>query len=148
VNIVHVPYKGAGPAVTDLMGGHVHAMIIDIPALAPGVKSGKLRGIAVTAEKRSPLLPDLTTTAEQGMPGLVAVNWFAIMAPAKTPKAIVDKLHDAIVKAATAPEMKQQFDTVGVEAFVQPSPEAFTTFLKNDLVRWGKVAKESGARAD
>jgi tripartite-type tricarboxylate transporter receptor subunit TctC len=148
VKIVHVPYKGAGPAAIDLMGGHVHAMIIDMPALAPGVKSGKLRGIAVTAEKRSPLLPDLATTVELGMPDLIAVNWFAIMAPAKTPKPIVDKLYDALVKAAMAPDMKQQFDTVGVEALVQPSPEAFTAFLRNDLVRWGKVAKESGAKAD
>ncbi|MES2563620.1 MAG: tripartite tricarboxylate transporter substrate binding protein [Pseudomonadota bacterium] len=148
VKIVHVPYKGAGPAAVDLMGGHVHAMIIDMPALAPGVKSGKLRGIAVTAEKRSTLLPDLATTAEQGMPALIAVNWFGIMAPAKTAKPIVDKLYDATAKAASAPEMKQQFDTVGVEAFVHPSPEAFTTFLRNELVRWGKVAKESGAKAD
>jgi len=148
VKVLHVPYKGAGPAAIDLMGGHVHAMIIDMPALAPGVKSGKLRGIAVTAEKRSPLLPDLATTGEQGMPGLIAVNWFAIMAPAKTPRPIVDRLYDAMVKAATAPDMKQQFDTVGVEVLVQPSPEAFTAFLRNDLVRWGKVAKESGAKAD
>jgi tripartite-type tricarboxylate transporter receptor subunit TctC len=148
VNIVHVPFKGAGPALTDLMGGHVHAMIVDVPVLAPGVKSGKLRGIAVTAERRTPLLPDLPTAAEQGMPGLIAVNWFAIMAPAKTPKAVIDKLHDAIVKAVTAPDMKQQFDTIGVEAFVQPSPEAFAEFLRNDLVRWGRIAKESGARAD
>jgi len=148
VNILHVPYKGAGPALTDLMGGHVHAMLVDVPVLAPGVKNGKLRGIAVTAEKRTPLLPDLATAPEQGMPGLIAVNWFAIMAPAKTPKAIVDRLHEAIVKAATAPDMKQQFDTIGVEAFLQPSPEAFTQFLRNDLVRWGRIAKESGARAD
>src|SRR5918999_335137 len=113
VNIVHVPFKGAGPALTDLMGGHVHAMIVDVPVLAPGVKSGKLRGIAVTAEKRTPLLPDLATAPEQGMPGLIAVKWFAIMAPAKTPKSIVDKLYSAIAQAATAPDMKQQFDTIG-----------------------------------
>ena len=148
VNIVHVPYKGAGPALTDIMGGHVHAMIVDVPVLAPAVKSGKLRGIAVTAQKRTPLLPDLATSVEQGMPGLIAVNWFAIMAPAKTPKPVVDRLHEAIVKAATAPDMKQQFDTSGVEAFVQASPEAFTKFLREDLVRWGRIAKESGARAD
>jgi tripartite-type tricarboxylate transporter receptor subunit TctC len=148
VNIVHVPFKGAGPALTDLMGGHVHAMIVDVPVLAPSVKSGKLRGIAVTAEKRTPLLPDLPTAPEQGMPGLIAVNWFAIMAPAKTPKPIIDRLHEAIVKAATAPDMKQQFDTIGVEGFVQSSPEAFARFLREDLVRWGRIAKESGARAD
>jgi tripartite-type tricarboxylate transporter receptor subunit TctC len=147
-NVAHVPYKGAGPGVTDLMGGHVHAMIVDVPALAPGVKSGKLRGIVVTAEKRTPLLPDLATSPEQGMPGLIAVNWFAIMAPAKTPKAIVDRLHDAITKAVASPDLKQQFDAAGVEPFLQPSPEAFAAFLKNDLARWEKLVKESGARAD
>src|SRR5436190_11037454 len=83
VNVLHVPYKGAGPAAIDLIGGHVHAMIIDMPALAPYVKNGKLRGIATTAERRAALLPDLPTSGEQGMPGLIAVNWFAIMAPAR-----------------------------------------------------------------
>ena len=112
------------------------------------VKSGKLRGIAVTAEKRTPLLPELATAPEQGLPGLIAVNWFAIMAPAKTPRAIVEQLHAAIVKAATAPDMKEQFDKLGVDVFVQPSPDAFMSFLREDLKRWGKVAKESGAKAD
>lgn len=148
VNIVHVPYKGAGPALTDLLGGHVHVMIVDLPVLYPHVKSGKLRGIAVTAEKRAALLPDLPTSREQGLPGLIAVNWFAIMAPAKTPKPIVDKLYTAIVQAATAPEMTEQFRAQGVEAYVQPSPDAFMNFLRQDLGRWAKVAKESGAKAD
>ena len=148
VNVQHVPYKGAGPALTDVLGGHAHAIIVDVPVLAPGVKSGKLRGIAVTADKRTPLLPDLATAPEQGLPGLIAVNWFAIMAPAKTPRAIVEQLHAAIVKAATAPDMKEQFDKLGVDVFVQPSPDAFMSFLREDLKRWGKVAKESGAKAD
>jgi tripartite-type tricarboxylate transporter receptor subunit TctC len=148
VSIVHVPYKGAGPAVTDLLGGHVHGMIIDLPALLPHVQTGKVRALAITAEKRTALLPDLPTSVEQGLPGLIAVNWFAIMAPAKTPRPVVEKLHGAIVQAATAPEMKDAFSAQGVEAFVQPSPEAFTAFLRKDLERWAKVAKESGARAD
>ncbi|MGZ5092390.1 MAG: Bug family tripartite tricarboxylate transporter substrate binding protein [Burkholderiales bacterium] len=148
VNVVHVPYKGAGPALTDLLGGHVHAMIVDMPVLYPHVKSGKLRGIAVTAERRAALLPDLQTAPEQGMKGLVAVNWFAIMAPAKTPKPVIDKLYSAITQVATSAEMKEQFQAQGVEAYVQPSPDAFTAFLKQDLARWSKVAKESGARAD
>src|SRR5581483_645140 len=92
VNVVHVPYKGAAPALTDLLGGHVHAMIIDLPVLLPHVKSGKVRAVALTTEKRSELLPDLPTSVEQGLPALIAINWFAIMAPAKTPKAVVDKL--------------------------------------------------------
>jgi tripartite-type tricarboxylate transporter receptor subunit TctC len=148
VNVLHVPYKGAGPAVIDLLGGHVHAMIIDMPALAPGVQSGRLRGIAITAEKRTPLLPEIPTSGEQGMPGLIAVNWFGIMAPARTPAPIIERLYGAFVKAATAPEMKEQFDKVGVEAYVHPSPEAFTGFLRQELTRWGKIAKESGAKSD
>jgi tripartite-type tricarboxylate transporter receptor subunit TctC len=148
VSVLHVPYKGAGPAAIDLVGGHVHVMIIDMPALAPFVKNGKLRGIAMTSEKRTPLLPEIPTSGEQGMPGLIAVNWFGIMAPAKTSAPFVEKLHGAFVKAATAPDMKDQFDKVGVEAYVQPSPEAFTGFLKQELTRWGKIAKESGAKAD
>jgi tripartite-type tricarboxylate transporter receptor subunit TctC len=147
-NVAHVPYKGAAPALTDLLGGHVHAMIIDLPVLLPHVKSGKVRAVALTADKRSELLPDLQTSVEQGLPGLIAINWFAIMAPAKTPKAIVDKLHGAIVQTATASDMKEQFRAQGVEAFVQPSPDAFTAFLRKDLERWAVVAKESGAKSD
>jgi tripartite-type tricarboxylate transporter receptor subunit TctC len=148
VNVLHVPHKGAAPALTDLLGGHVHGMIIDLPVLLPHVKNGKVRAIAITAEKRTALLPDLPTSVEQGLPGLIAVNWFAIMAPAKTPRPIVEKLHGAIVQAATAPDMKNAFSAQGVEAYVQPSPEAFAAFLRKDLERWAKVAKESGARAD
>jgi tripartite-type tricarboxylate transporter receptor subunit TctC len=147
-NVVHVPYKGAAPALTDLLGGHVHAMIIDLPVLLPHVKSGKVRAIAIAAEKRTALLPDLPTSVEQGLPGLIAVNWFAIMAPGKTPRPVVDKLHGAIVQTATAPDMKDAFRAQGLEAYVQSSPDAFTAFLRNDLERWAKIAKESGARAD
>lgn len=148
VSVLHVPYRGAGPGVTDLLGGHVHAMIMDLPALAPSVKNGKLRGIATAAERRAALLPELPTSGEQGMPGLIAVNWFAIMAPAKTPAPIIEKLHAALVKAATAPDMKEQFDKVGVEAYLHPSPEAFTSFLRQELTRWGKIAKDAGAKSD
>ena len=148
VNVLHVPYKGAGPAAIDLIGGHVHAMIIDMPALAPGVQNGKLRGIAITAAKRTPLLPEIPTTGEQGMPDLIAVNWFGIMAPAKTPAAVIERLYAAFVKAASAPEMKEQFDKVGVEAYLHSSPEAFTTFLRQELTRWGKIAKDAGAKSD
>ena len=148
VNVLHVPYKGAGPAAIDLVGGHVHVMIIDMPALAQFVKDGKLRGIAITAEKRTPLLPDIPTSGEQGMPGLIAVNWFGIMAPAKTPAPVIERLYGAFVKAATAPDMKEQFDKVGVEAYVHPSPDAYTSFLRQELARWGKIAKAAGAKAD
>ena len=148
INIVHVPYKGAGPAVTDLLGGHVTGIIMDMPAVLAHVKSGRLRGIAIANEKRSELLPELPTSGEQGIPGLIAVNWFAIMAPAKTPKPVVDRLYASFVQVATAADMKEQFRAQGVEVYVQPSPEAFTAFLRKELERWARVAKESGARAD
>ena len=148
VNVVHVPYKGAGPAAVDLVGGHVHGMIIDMPALYPHVKSGKLRGIAITADKRTPLLPDLPTSGEQGMPQLIAVNWFAIMAPAKTAKPVVDKLYGALAQTVNAPDIKEQLRAQGVDTYLQTSTEAFTAFLRDELGKWEKVAKESGARAD
>jgi tripartite-type tricarboxylate transporter receptor subunit TctC len=148
VNVQHVPYKGAGPALVDLLGGHVQGIAVDFPVLYPHIKSGKLKGLAVANDKRNPLLPDMPTTAEQGLPSLQAVNWFGIMAPPKTPRPVVDKLFAALVKAANAPDVKARFVDGGVEAMTMKSPEAYAAFLKTELVRWGKVAKESGARAD
>ncbi len=148
INLQHVPFKGAGPAVTDLLGGHVQGIIMDFPAVYSQMKSGRLRGIALAAEKRISLMPDLPTSGEQGLPGLLAVNWFAIMAPAKTPAPVVSRLHTSLLKAISAPDVKDRLAAVGVEPFTQTSPEVFAAFLKEELVRWGKVAKASGARAD
>lgn len=148
INLQHVPFKGAGPAVTDLLGGHVQGIIMDFPAVYTQMQSGKLRGIALAAEKRISLMPDLPTSGEQGLPGLLAVNWFAVMAPAKTPPPVVTKLHTSLLQAIGAPELKSRLAAVGVEPFTQSSPEVFAAFLKQELVRWGKVAKASGARAD
>ncbi|MEQ1776136.1 MAG: tripartite tricarboxylate transporter substrate binding protein [Burkholderiales bacterium] len=148
LNLQHVPFKGAGPAVTDLMGGHVQGIIMDFPAVYPHMKSGKLKGIALAAEKRLSLMPDLPTSAEQGLPGLLAVNWFAIMAPQKTPAAVVSRLHSSLVKAANAPDMKDKLAALGIESYTKSSPQEFADFLRDELVRWGKVAKASGARAD
>lgn len=148
ISITHVPYKGAGPALTDVLGGQVQGIIVDIPVLYPHVKEGKLRGIAVTGETRAPLLPDLPTAREQGLTNLIAVNWFAVMAPARTPRPVVDRLFDAITKAAVSPEVKDPLAAQGVDPYVSKSPEAFAAFLAEDLKRWEKVARESGARAD
>jgi tripartite-type tricarboxylate transporter receptor subunit TctC len=148
VNVQHVPYKGAAPAATDVMGGHVEGMIMDFPAIYTHVKQGKMRGLALAAERRIDLMPEVPTAAEQGVPGLIAVNWFAIMTPAKTPRPIQERLHAAFVKVASAPEMKQRFAAQGIESMTFPSTEAFAAFLQSEVVRWGKVAKQSGARAD
>ena len=148
VNVQHVPYKGASPAAVDLIGGHIEGMIMDFPAIYTHVKQGKMRGLALAAEKRTPLMPEIPTAGEQGLPGLLAVNWFAIMAPAKTPRPVQEKLHATIVRVAGAADMKERFNAIGIESLTSASIEGFAKFLQSELVRWGKVAKESGARAD
>lgn len=148
VNVQHVPYKGASPAAVDVIGGHIEGMIMDFPAIYTHVKQGKMRALALAAEKRTPLMPEIPTAAEQGLQGLLAVNWFAIMAPAKTPRPVQEKLHASLVRVATAADMKERFNAIGIEAMTNATPEAFASFLQTELVRWGKVAKASGARAD
>jgi len=146
--IVHVPYKGAGPAITDAVGGHVDGIIVDLPALYSMVTEGKLRPIAVTDNHRASVLPNTPTSAEGGLPSVIAFNWFAVMAPAGTPKPIVDTLHAALVKTVNSPEVKANLAKLGIEPFTQASPEAFAGFMKSEYARWGKIAKESGAMAD
>ncbi|VWX61214.1 conserved exported hypothetical protein [Burkholderiales bacterium 8X] len=145
---LHVPYKGAGPAVTDTVGGHVDGVIMDFPALQAMVADGKLRPIAITNTSRAPSLPATPTSVEQGVPTLLAFNWFAVMAPAKTPRPIIDKLHAALVKVAQSPEVKESMLKVGVEPLTHPTPEAFAAFMREETARWGQVAKASGAKAD
>ncbi|SPC12285.1 Bug family tripartite tricarboxylate transporter substrate binding protein [Cupriavidus oxalaticus] len=146
--IVHVPYKGAGPGMTDAVGGHVDGIIVDLPALYTLVNDGKLRPIAVTNTHRAQVMPDVPTSGEGGLPSVLAFNWFAVMAPARTPKPIIDKLHAALVKTVDSPDVKAKLAKLGIEPFTQPSPEAFTDFMKSESVRWGKVARQSGAMAD
>ena len=148
IKIQAVAYKGAAPALTELLGGHVQGMVMDLPVLYPQVKNGRLRAVAVTSAKRSALLPDIATAQEQGMPALEAVNWYAIMAPAKTPRAIVERLHGAITRAALSPDLKDKFIAGGFEPMVSASPEAYTAFLKQELARWGKVARAADIRAE
>ncbi len=148
VNVQHVPFKGAGPAVTDLLGGHVQGIIMDFPAIQAQMKAGKLRGIVLAAEKRIAQMPDLPTSIEAGLPDLQAVNWFVILAPAKTPAPVVQRLYGSLIKAVNAPEVRDRFSGVGVEVFTQGSAALCADFLRDELVRWGKVAKTSGARAD
>lgn len=147
-DIVHVPYKGASPAIADLLGAHVDGIIVDLPPLYPLVHDGRLRAIAITNTTRAVLLPDTQTSVEQGFPDLLAFNWFGVMAPAKTPQPIVDKLYAALVQAAKSPELIEAMGKVGVEPFVQTSPKAFSEFLQKETDRWGVVARASGATSD
>ncbi len=148
ITLQHLPYKGLAPALTDLLGGQIDGAIADIPAMIPHIKSGKVRALAVTSAARAPLLPDVPTAVEQGLPVLVAVNWFSVLTPAKTPRPVVEKLYGALVKAASSPDVTERLLAVGVESMTNPSPEAFTTYLRGEFARWGKVVKESGVHAD
>jgi len=145
---IHVPYRGAGPAAVDVVGGQVDAIIVDLPALFPLIRDGSLRALAVTSENRSPILPEVPTSAEQGMPRLIAVNWFAVMAPAGTPAPVIDRLYRALVETTKDRGVREQFTAVGIEPMTMDSPASFAAFLRSDLERWGQVARESGATAD
>jgi tripartite-type tricarboxylate transporter receptor subunit TctC len=146
--IVHVPYKGAGPAITDAVGGHVDGIIVDLPALYSMVSEGKLRPIAVTDSHRASVIPDVPSSVEGGLPSVLAFNWFAVMAPAKTPQPIVDKLYKALIETLNAPEVKANLNRLGIEPYTQASPQAFAEFMKTETVRWGEVARISGAKGD
>jgi tripartite-type tricarboxylate transporter receptor subunit TctC len=142
VRMQHVAYKGGGPALTDALGGQTHGVIVDIAAPYPHIKQGKLRALAVTGESRAKLLPDVPTVAEQGI-RMVSLNWFAIVAPAKTPQPIIDRLYGGLLRAAHAPEVKERFDAIAVEPLTHASPAAFQGFVREEYARWGKVVKDS-----
>jgi len=145
---VHVPYKGATPAVIDTAGGHVNGVIMDLPVLIPMIKDGRLRGLAVADVKRAELTPDLPTTKEVGFPGVLAFNWFALMAPVKTPAPIVERLHAAVLEAANSPEVKKRLIDAGIAPMTQPTVKAANDFMVSETDKWGKVAKGAGVTAN
>lgn len=145
--MVHVPYKGSGPAVNDLIGGQVPIAFESMIAVLQYVKSGRLRALAVTGPKRSPLLPDVPTVAEAGVPGYESLAWYGVMAPGGTPKPIIDRLNGAMGKALDTPELKQRLLELGSDN-VHGTPEQFGAFIKSEIAKWGKVVKESGATVD
>jgi tripartite-type tricarboxylate transporter receptor subunit TctC len=147
VDMLHVPYKGSGPAVADLVGGQVNLMFDNMPSSLPHVKSGRLRAIAVTSAKRSPAAPDLPTIAESGVPGYEAVAWFGVLAPAGTPPAIVKKLNAEIIKVLKSPDVAERLSSQGAEP-VSNTPEQFSAYIKSEMAKWAKVIKASGAQVD
>lgn len=147
-NVLHVPYKGAALAVTDVMGAHVDGIVADLASLMTLFKDGKLRPMAITGRNRVDFLPDAPTAVEQGYPGLVAENWLGFLAPAKTPKVLTEKVFSAVTSIASTPQVKEQLVKVGYTPVVSASPDAFQQFLREEFEKWGKVARESGARAD
>jgi tripartite-type tricarboxylate transporter receptor subunit TctC len=147
VDLVHVPYKGSSPALTDVITGQVTAMIVNMPPAVPFVKAGKLRALAVTTRNRSPLLPDVPTVAESGLPGYETVAWFGILAPAATPREIVNRLSTEISAIARSPAMRERLTSLGAEA-VGSTPEEFAAIIAKDIAKWTPLAKTVGIKVD
>ena len=145
--IEHIPYKGAGPAVIDLLAGNVQMMYSNPTATVPHVKTGKLRGLAVTGRKRLEALPDLVTGVEAGYPQLDVLGWYGIVVPTGTPQAIITKLNTDIVAALNAPDVRERMKAIGQE-LTPSTPEQFHEQIRTDYALWGKVVRASGAKAD
>jgi tripartite-type tricarboxylate transporter receptor subunit TctC len=146
-DLVHVPYKGSAPALTDLMGGQVSVMWDNLPASMPYIKAGRLRAIAITTATRYPGFPDLPTLSESGVPGYESSAWFGVVAPAATPREIVTRLNTEINRAVNLPDMKERFAQQGAIP-VTGSPEDFAAWIRAEIAKWGKVVKASGARVE
>ena len=147
VKMVHIPYKGAGPVVTDLIAGHIQIASLGLPPALPMVQAGKLRGIAVTGAKRSAAVPDLPTVSESGVPGYEVNSWYGVFAPAGTSPAIIARLNKEIIAGLKTPEVSRRLVDLGAEVAVT-SPEQFQQLVRDEIQKWAKVVKASGARAE
>jgi tripartite-type tricarboxylate transporter receptor subunit TctC len=147
VKLVHVPYKGGAPAMGDLVGGQVHLIFATAASAIPHLKSGRIKGIAVTTAKRSALLPELPTISEAGLPGFDANNWYGLVAPAKTPRAIIDRLNAEVTRVLDMPEVKTTLFNQGLDP-APGTPEQFGAYIRSERIKWAKVIKESGAKAE
>ena len=148
LNITHVPYKGGGQAIGDVVGGTIPLASLGLPPTAGHIKAGKLKAFAVTSKVRTRLLPDVPTFQESGVPGFETVQWWGPAVPAATPAPVVRKIYDEFVKAMKNPTLVQRYNGAGLEITPSASPEAFTTFIKAEIDRWAPVVKASGARVD
>ncbi len=147
VDMLHVPFNGAAPAVSNAVGGQVQGVIADLPVLQPHIQSGRLRALALAAPKRSPLFPNVPTMIEQGLPKVEAVNWYGIQVPAKTPPEIIAKINEVFGKTLNDPAMRQTLIGRGAEP-IPGTPAEFTAFVKAEYDKWGPIAKASGAKID
>ena len=147
VNVVHVPYKGGGPAMADLVGGQISGSFASMPSSIPFVRAGKLRALAVTAPKRSPAEPQVPTISEAGIPGFAVLDWQGLFTTAKTPPAIVNKLNAEVVRILALPDVVEKLAVAGVE--IQTStPREWGDFVKSEIAKWGKVVKEAGIKVE
>jgi len=148
IKLVHVPYKSVAPAVVDVVGGHVPMLIVSVPSVLPQVKAGRLRALASTGAQRSSFVPELPTVAEAGVPGYEARQWWGVLAPGKTPKAIVVKLNAEIHSILASSDVKARLADEGAEPILKMTPEAFNDVVKNDIAKWRKIVKDLGIKVD
>jgi tripartite-type tricarboxylate transporter receptor subunit TctC len=147
IKLQYVPYRGAGQAVADFIGGQVNAMSAEVPVLMPQIKAGKAKILAVSAQSRSDVLPDVPTFAELGYPDVVADNWSGVLSPPNTPRAIVARLNQAFNAVVRDPEVRRRFAENGVST-IGGTPEDLTELIRSETARWRKVVKETGVKAE
>ncbi len=148
LKMTHVPYKGAGPALVDIIAGHVPLMAANILSSLPHVRAGKLRAYGVTSAKRSPGAPEIPTIAEAGLPGYDAVTWFGVLAPTGTPRAIVTLLHTNVVRAVNDAGVRKRFVDDGADPSPSASPEAFAVLIRGEVRKWAKVIRDAGIQPE
>jgi tripartite-type tricarboxylate transporter receptor subunit TctC len=148
VSMAHVPYKGAGPALVDLISGQVQASFISVPAAAPHIKSGRIRALAVTGARRSPLVPDLPTLSEAGLKGYGSEQWYGVLVPRQAPRAVVERLNKDFAWALGQPDTRSRLHESGFEIAADTTEEWFGRFLKSEIAKWAGVVKKAGIKAD
>jgi tripartite-type tricarboxylate transporter receptor subunit TctC len=147
IDVVHIPYKGAAPGITDLIGGQVQVMLIGLPGALPAIKAGRLKALAVSSLRRSPAAPELPTIAEAGLPGFEVINWLGVLAAAGTSSDIIAKLNQEIDKALRQADVKERLVNQGFEV-MGGTPEQFAAYIKRETAKWAKVVTATGAKAD
>lgn len=147
IRLTHVPYKGAGPALADVVSGQIPATFTSMATAAPFAKSGRLRILGVTSNKRLPAFPDVPTFEESGIPGMIVEHWWGVMAPARVPQAVLEKLRVEIIKAVNSADVRERFATLAVEPRTN-TPDQFRALLETDVKRWAKVVKDAGIRVE
>ena len=147
IAMTHISYKGSGPALTDVMAGFVEVMFENLPSALPFINAGKLQVLAVTGKDRSPVLKTVPTLAESGFPGFDMVSWQALVAPANTPKPVIDKLNAEVVRVLRTPEMKEKMIGLGTEV-VANTPEQFAQYLREEMAKWSKIVKDAGIKLE
>ena len=147
ITLTHVPYKGGGQAIIDLVAGQVKVAILGLAPALPFINNGQLKAIAVTGEKRTPALPNVPTVSET-LPGISTLQWFGVVAPAGLPLEIVQKLHRELLAVSQEPEVEQKLASVGLETRTSPHPSDFTKFMEQDLPKWPPLVKAAGLKQD